>query len=84
MVLAAAGINHFRFADLISQAFRSQPVIDPPACVVDFAGLAALGPPGISVGNISMKVAEGVGKALGQQIGKALAFLIGKARRLAV
>ena len=84
MVLAAAGINHFRFADLISQAFRSQPVIDPPACVVDFAGFAALGPPGVGVGNISVKVAEGVGKALGQKIGKALTFLVCKAGRLAV
>ena len=84
MVLAAARINHFRFADLISQAFGSQPVVNSPACVVDFTGFAALGPPGVGVGNISVKVAEGVGKALGQKIGKALAFLIGKARRLAV
>ena len=84
MVLAAARINHLGLADLICQAFRSQPVIYSPACVVDLAGLAALGPPGIGVGNISVKVAEGVGEALGQKIGKALAFLVCKARRLAV
>ena len=82
--MAAARINHLGLADLISQAFGSQPVVNSPACVVDLAGLAALGPPGISMGNISVKVAEGVGEALGQKIGKALAFLVCKARRLAV
>ena len=84
MVLAAAGINHIGLTDLISQAFGSQPVVNSPACVVDFTGFAALSPPGVGVGNISVKVAEGVGKALGQQIGKALAFLVCKAGRLAV
>ena len=84
MVLAAARINHIGLADLISQSFGSQPVVNSPAGVVDLAGLAALSPPGISMGNISVKVAEGVGKALGQKIGKALAFLVCKAGRLAV
>ena len=84
MVLAAARINHLRLADLISQSFRSQPVVNSPAGVVDLASLAALCPPGISMGNISVKIAEGIGKALGQKIGKALAFLVCKAGRLAV
>lgn len=64
MVLAAAGVNHVGFADFIGNAVAGQPVVNPPAGVVNLAGLAALGPPGVNIRNVAVHVAEGIGEAL--------------------
>lgn len=66
MVLATAGVNHVGFADFIGNAVAGQPVVNPPAGIVNLAGLAALGPPGVDIGNVSVHITEGVSEALVQ------------------
>ena len=76
MVLARTGVNHIRLGHLVSHAVASEPVVDSPACIVDFRSLAALRPPGITLGDIAVNMAEGVGKSRCQKVGKTSTFLV--------
>ena len=79
MVLARTGVNHIRLGYLVCHSVAGQPVVDSPACVVDFRSLAALCPPSLLVRDIAVQVAEGIGKAFSQQVGEASALFISKA-----
>ena len=79
MVLTTTGVNHLRLGNLVSDTIAGQPVVNSPACVVDFAGLTTLRPPSVVIWHSPMQVAEGIGKALGKEIGKASPFFVCKA-----
>lgn len=64
MVLAAAGVDHVGLTDFVSDAVADQPVVNPPASIVNLAGLATLGPPRVDIGDVAVHIAEGVCEAL--------------------
>ena len=80
MVLTRTRVNHVRLGYLVSHAIAGEPVVDSPACIVDFRSLAALRPPGVLVRDIAVQVAEGVSKSSCQKVGKPSTFLVCKTR----
>ena len=79
MVLARTGVDHIRLGHLVSYTVTGQPVVDSPACIVDFRSLAALCPPSVLVRDIAVQVAEGIGEAFSQQVSEASALFVSKA-----
>ena len=76
----APEVNHVRLGHLVSDAITCEPVVDSPACIVDFRSLAALCPPSVTFWNIAMNVAEGIRKSSCQEVGKSSTFLVCKSR----
>ena len=79
VVLAGAGVYHFGPDYPILDPLTDQEIVNPPAGVVDFAGLHSLGPPRIDCGDISVDMAEGISEAGVKQEAEALSLFICKA-----
>ncbi len=48
---------------LSATLIAGEPVVDSPACIVDFRSLAALRPPSVTFRDIAVNVTEGVSKS---------------------
>ena len=67
----------------VAKAVGDEEVVDAPAGVL-LAGTETIGPPGIDVPLVRVKIAEGVGEACLEQSGELGALFIGEARVAAV